>query len=209
MRVCVMVRINCLIIILIMLLSGISWSRNSNASGPFDTEHQGIARLNSVIIELRNALKNRLKGTPSYPPIDGDTYFLRSFKNKLERESILLAGMKIPYKWGGESLGGMDCSAFSRFLLDKVTGLKLPRTAKDQANAGVSIGLAYVQPGDLIFFDASKRPGIDHVGVSLTQGGTRFIHCVKPHGVRITTLGNYPFPPVLARRILFRAPVTH
>ena len=204
-----MVRMNCLIIILTMLLCGISWSRNSNAAGPFDTKHHGIARLNSVIIELRNALKNRLKGSPSHPPIDDDTYFFRNFGNKLERESILLAGMKIPYKWGGESLGGMDCSAFSRFLLDKLTGLKLPRTAKEQAKAGVRVALEKAQPGDLIFFDASKRPGIDHVGVSLSKGGTRFVHCVKPHGVRITTLGNYPFPPVLARRILFRAPVAH
>ena len=108
---------------------------------------------------------------------------------------------RVPYAWGGTSIdGGMDCSAFSRFIIKKY-GVKLPRTVKDQARTGRFIPAGKLQTGDLVFFDATaKRRGVDHVGIYIHKG--YFIHSHKPRGVRLENFRNYKYRLVFARRVL-------
>ena len=108
---------------------------------------------------------------------------------------------RVPYAWGGTSIdGGMDCSAFSRFIIKKY-GVKLPRTVKDQARTGRFIPAGKLQPGDLVFFDATvKRRGVDHVGIYIHKG--YFVHSHKPRGVRLENFRNYKYHLVFARRVL-------
>lgn len=125
-------------------------------------------------------------------------------RNETPKHNIELAAKEyvgiIPYKWGGTSIKeGMDCSAFTRHIMNKF-GVNLPRTAQQQARAGREASLMDLEPGDLIFFDASRtREGIDHVGLYMGRG--YMIHSESPDGVKISDLNSYKHRPVTARRV--------
>lgn len=71
-----------------------------------------------------------------------------------------------PYKAGGESAAGMDCSGLV-VTSYKAAQLKLPRRAAEQAKTGKQVPLKEARPGDLIFFatDPAKPNAVNHVGI--------------------------------------------
>ncbi|MDD3368412.1 MAG: SH3 domain-containing C40 family peptidase [Lachnospiraceae bacterium] len=95
-----------------------------------------------------------------------------------------------PYVWGGTSLtNGADCSGYVQSVF-KNYGVKLPRTSRDQANAGTTISASQLQPGDLVFY--GKRSYIDHVGIYI--GGGQIINASNPRsGICIKGI-NYRSP---------------
>ncbi|HRJ26866.1 MAG TPA: C40 family peptidase [Fimbriimonadaceae bacterium] len=80
-----------------------------------------------------------------------------------------------PYKWGGNDPNrGIDCSAFVKYLYGQI-GIKLPRTAAEQALVGTPIQrLEDLQPGDRLYFWENRRNKIGHTGVYLGNGF--FVH---------------------------------
>lgn len=73
------------------------------------------------------------------------------------------------YRWGGNSVWALDCSALVQQVYRRL-GYRLPRTALQQYRALPSLaGGQELQPGDLLFFSSAQRP-IDHVGIYLGQG---------------------------------------
>lgn len=85
-----------------------------------------------------------------------------------------------PYRFGGDSEQGIDCSAFTRRVY-RSQNVELPRSSREQARVGSSVAYASVTTGDLIFFDTSINGGISHVGVSLGNGA--FAHASSSRGV--------------------------
>ena len=77
----------------------------------------------------------------------------------------------VPYKLGGNSMRGIDCSAFTRKVYG-VFSVDLPRTAREQLQQGKRIGRDDLATGDLVFFQ-TRRNRI-HVGIFL--GGNEFFH---------------------------------
>ncbi|MFW3170468.1 transglycosylase SLT domain-containing protein [Geodermatophilus sp. CPCC 206100] len=77
----------------------------------------------------------------------------------------------VPYLWGGtDPAKGLDCSGFVQLVYGNL-GVDLPRTSAQQATAGTAVAsLDSARPGDLVFFDHSSRPGIDHVGIYIGEG---------------------------------------
>lgn len=74
----------------------------------------------------------------------------------------------VPYRWGGKSVMGIDCSAFVQ-LCAKVAGYKLPRDASQQANLGEPIhSISEAQSGDIAFFTNEKNR-VTHVGIMLSN----------------------------------------
>jgi probable lipoprotein NlpC len=106
-----------------------------------------------------------------------------------------------PYRWGGMSHAGVDCSGLVCLVFKQAAGMALPRDAREQHKLGRKIPLAKVQPGDLLFFSTGFWPGISHVGIYTRNG--RFIHASSSRGVIESSLDDqyYRYRFVEARRI--------
>ena len=91
-----------------------------------------------------------------------------------------------PYKFGGTSRSGMDCSGLM-ILSFKEVGLSLPRTSQEQSSIGKAINFSDIKPGDLVFFVNKKGDSqITHVGLVSAVNGSRdvkFIHSSTKLGV--------------------------
>jgi hypothetical protein len=71
-------------------------------------------------------------------------------------------------------------------VFQKVTGVTLPRTAKDMSGIGEQVAVRDLQPGDLVFFD-TRHFAFSHVGSYL--GNNRFVHAPrKGRDVEVATL---------------------
>ena len=95
-----------------------------------------------------------------------------------------------PYKYGGTTKSGFDCSGFSCHVL-KEAGVTLPRTSRDQANFAQKINLKDAKKGDLLFFGKSNS-SIHHVGVVISEKNDplTMIHSSTSSGIMITTIDN-------------------
>jgi probable lipoprotein NlpC len=83
-----------------------------------------------------------------------------------------------PYKYGGTTPDGYDCSGLV-YVSFQEAGITLPRTSIEQANVGSEVSLERVKPGDLVFFVTKKEARISHVGIVTEIKGpevTLFIH---------------------------------
>ncbi|MFI1357028.1 NlpC/P60 family protein [Streptomyces sp. NPDC020898] len=78
-----------------------------------------------------------------------------------------------PYVWGATGPDSYDCSGLTQAVW-KAAGVDLPRTTYDQVNAGTTVSLSDIQPGDLVFF----YDDISHVGLYIGNG--MMIHAPKP-----------------------------
>lgn len=94
-----------------------------------------------------------------------------------------------PYRYGGESRKGIDCSAFVQSLYSMVYGItSLPRTAQEQYNDSKKIKqIEDLRPGDLVFFKIHSRR-ISHVGVYLQNN--KFVNASFSSGVTISDLND-------------------
>ncbi len=106
-----------------------------------------------------------------------------------------------PYVYGASGPNSFDCSGFTSYIY-KQLGVKLNRSAKDQAKNGVEVSRKDLQPGDLLFFHTT-RPGISHAGMYIGDG--KFIHASssKTGKVIISPLnsGYYNTRFVVAKRV--------
>ncbi len=93
----------------------------------------------------------------------------------------------VNYKWGGTTPEtGLDCSGLVRYVFQQVTGVTLPRTAKEMSRVGDTVALDELKPGDLVFFN-TRRFAFSHVGIYL--GDNRFIHAPsRGREVEVATL---------------------
>lgn len=97
-----------------------------------------------------------------------------TFQAKVLREAAKLKG--VPYKWGGTTPKGFDCSGYTGYVYKKA-GKKLPRTSRQQYKATKRISRAAAKPGDLVFF-LSGGGSVYHVGIY--AGGNMEWHSSKP-----------------------------
>jgi peptidoglycan endopeptidase LytE len=93
-----------------------------------------------------------------------------SIKDRLLRVARRM--LAVPYRFGGTTLWGLDCSGFVQKTF-AFLHLDLPRSAREQFREGTKVAKADLSPGDLVFFRTyAKYPS--HVGIYL--GDNRFVH---------------------------------
>ncbi|MEN8302732.1 MAG: NlpC/P60 family protein [Campylobacterota bacterium] len=91
-----------------------------------------------------------------------------------------------PYKYGGTSKKGVDCSSLMQIIYRDAFGLKIPRTTASQSKIGYQVNKTTSREGDLVFFKTGWNTR--HSGILLEKG--RFIHSSTKYGVMISSLNN-------------------
>jgi LysM repeat protein len=123
----------------------------------------------------------------------------RPFDGRLDGQAIVQDALRylgVPYRYGGNSpVSGLDCSAFVQQVFAR-RGIRLPRTAAEQARIGIPVSFADLRPGDRLYF-AIRGGRIDHCGIYIGNG--LFIHASGRHdAVVISSLSE----PLYARRLV-------
>jgi hypothetical protein len=77
-----------------------------------------------------------------------------------------------PYRYGGATREGFDCSGLV-FFSHRQLGLTVPRTSRDQAAGAREIKPGKLRRGDLVFFRIGSR-NVNHVGIYI--GERKFVH---------------------------------
>ena len=154
----------------------------------------------SMIIDLNLDLKDPSDLPAEEPEVDVSsllaknennyTFDVPGFDYTTIREKMLMEIIKYlgtPYKYGGTTKSGIDCSAFTQTIYRDVFKINLERSARLQYNQGEKIlkgdELKY---GDLVFFNTRQRVKPGHVGIYI--GDNMFAHASTKKGVTITAL---------------------
>lgn len=98
------------------------------------------------------------KATTSQAPTDA--------RSKLVAESKKYLGT--PYRYGGTTTAGFDCSGYTGHVYKKAIGKTLPRSSRQQYASAKKISKSSIQAGDLVFFSHSGGT-IHHVGMALSK----------------------------------------
>jgi hypothetical protein len=91
-----------------------------------------------------------------------------------------------PYKEGGSSLSGIDCSGLARVVYGAL-GVRLQRTVLEQYGQGVPVRRENTSTGDLLFFGRSPTPS--HVGIAISKH--QMVHSSLSRGVVVEDIDQF------------------
>jgi cell wall-associated NlpC family hydrolase len=89
-----------------------------------------------------------------------------------------------PYRIGGMTKSGVDCSAFVLIVMRDQFGVRLPRTTEEQLRYGKRVRLNRTRTGDLVFFRTGRKTL--HVGIMVDH--VRFMHASTSQGVMVSSM---------------------
>ena len=99
-----------------------------------------------------------------------------------------------PYRLGGSTKKGIDCSAFVQAVYLSAFAVSVPRTAREQYKFARIVSATELREGDLVFFNTTG--GVSHVGIYLQNN--KFIHASSSLGVTVSDL----FDPYYMKRYI-------
>jgi len=170
----------------------------ASLAAKFDLEEDEIIDLNDL--NKRNLAPGKLIRLPKPEPADEGEFVALSESGKCqlgkwrseEERGMLVKVAKsftgAPYRFGGDSVRGLDCSAYVRKIYE-IFEVELPRIAREQYYAGVKVSKNELTTGDLVFFRTKRHLNYPtHVGIYI--GDDKFIHASSylKQGVKINSL---------------------
>ena len=119
---------------------------------------------------------------PEEPPLarKGPPHSEKGLRANLVATSRTYLG--VPYLWGGSSSQGFDCSGLAMAVY-RLNGLQLPRSSREQFEAGSPVAVNKLLPGDLLFFATQGHGAVTHVAIYV--GDDTLIHAPS-RGKRIS-----------------------
>lgn len=130
---------------------------------------------------LIDAAKAATANSESAAPEEESTFVRRLRDGASDMVLTAMNFLGVPYRRGGDSDHGFDCSGFTRHIFELSLGLVLPRRADEQASASglIKVRRDELRPGDLVFFNTLRRT-FSHVGIYVGEG--KFIHSPRAGG---------------------------
>lgn len=166
--------------------SGANHTKKQKHSQLASDKHSGKKhKTTHSIANKKKSHSKTLAGNASEPRLNPFHYSPSDYsEKKLQEEMKEYLG--IPYRPGGTSVRGMDCSGFARTIYANLFGIELPHNSAAQFNFSKleEVDEDELQTGDLVFF--SRKKHINHVGVYLGNGN--FIHATNGNGITISSL---------------------
>lgn len=132
------------------------------------------------------------EAAPASPrPVDPATLVLRAGGAGSRRAGIIQTALDArgtPYRWGGTTENGFDCSGLIQYAFGAYQ-VALPRRSVDQAKVGAPVErrLEALQPGDILTFDTDGQGTVTHVGLYVGEG--QFLHSSST-GVTLSRLSD-------------------
>jgi len=164
---------------LVILLAGCAGSaQRKNADPPedyFAMTLPGMSQSGNAMMSPANNPVNDLSHLKNPAPL----VIRRALLEQHERWS------GTPYRLGGTTQRGVDCSALVQNVYLDTFDITLPRTTRGLVTKGHAIDRQDLRAGDLVFF---RPPGNRHVGIYVGEG--YFLHASSSKGVTISQLDN-------------------
>lgn len=136
------------------------------------THKRALTSEEYILLELMELDKQRIRATPN--PTQADALLAEAY-----------TWVGTPYRYGGQSRSGADCSGFVMQVYLKTLGIKLPRSSREQAQQGRRVKRSELRPGDLVFFAIGRGSTVNHVGIY--AGNNMMIHASASRGVMLAT----------------------
>lgn len=157
-----------------------------------------------AVLALTVGALSLLSGCSTTPPVattapaapvtapSGHFFSLEGEHQTQEMVLFALGLLDTGYRFGGRNPeAGLDCSGMVAYIVENISGRKLPHNAAQIADRTRPIAMDELRPGDLVFFNTLKRRH-SHMGIYIGDG--RFVHAPSSRGrVRVERLDNRYF----------------
>lgn len=131
-------------------------------------------------------VRNERKGDPGRRPHAPTPVSVSGIDDQMARDLISEANrwLGTPYSYGGTTTGGTDCSGLVMSVYRDVTGVKIPRSTREQVRYCTNVARNKIRPGDLVFFASGSE--VSHVGLYVGNGS--MIHASSSRGVIVSDI---------------------
>lgn len=132
-------------------------------------------------------------GSPPRTVAPSGHYFSLEGEHQTQEMVLFALGLlDTGYRFGGRNPdAGLDCSGMVAYIVENISGRKLPHNAAQIADRTRPIEVHELRPGDLVFFNTLERRH-SHMGIYIGDG--RFVHAPNSRGrVRVERLASRYF----------------